>query len=92
MKDQMEGIQFLEKLGYADMSRIGVHGWSYGGFMTTSLMVNYPGTFKVGVAGGPVIDWKYYEVMYGERYMDTPAENPDGYIITSPLTKLKIKW
>jgi dipeptidyl-peptidase 4 len=89
MKDQIEGIRFLERLGYADMSRIGVHGWSYGGFMTTSLMVNYPEIFKVGVAGGPVIDWKYYEVMYGERYMDTPEENPEGYQVTAPLYRVK---
>jgi dipeptidyl-peptidase-4 len=56
-----------------------VHGWSFGGFMTTSLMVKAPDTFKVGVAGGPVMDWSMYEVMYTERYMDTPQENPEGY-------------
>ncbi|MBP5220923.1 MAG: prolyl oligopeptidase family serine peptidase, partial [Bacteroidaceae bacterium] len=65
----------------------GVHGWSFGGFMTTSLMTTYPDVFKVGVAGGPVIDWKYYEVMYGERYMDTPEANPEGYKNTSLLNK-----
>lgn len=89
MQDQLEGLKFLEKLGYVDMKRIGVHGWSYGGFMTTSLMVNYPDLFKVGVAGGPVIDWKYYEVMYGERYMDTPEENPEGYSKTALPAKTK---
>lgn len=89
MKDQVEGINFLKSLGYADMDRIGVHGWSYGGFMTTSLMVNYPKIFKVGVAGGPVIDWNYYEVMYGERYMDTPAQNPEGYLFTSLIPRAK---
>jgi dipeptidyl aminopeptidase/acylaminoacyl peptidase len=77
--DQMKGVDYLKSLPYVDTTRIGVHGWSYGGFMTTSLMVRHPEVFKVGVAGGPVIDWKYYEVMYGERYMDTPQENPDGY-------------
>jgi dipeptidyl-peptidase-4 len=87
MKDQMKGIDFLKALPYVDTDRIGVHGWSYGGFMTTSLMTSYPETFKVGVAGGPVIDWKYYEVMYGERYMDTPIENPDGFKQTSLLDK-----
>jgi len=56
-----------------------IHGWSFGGFMTTSLMLRQPGVFKVGVAGGPVIDWELYEVMYTERYMDTPLENPQGY-------------
>lgn len=79
MADQMQGIELLKSLGYVDSTRIGVHGWSYGGFMTTSLMLKRPDVFKVGVAGGPVIDWKYYEVMYGERYMDTPQDNPRGY-------------
>ena len=69
----------MKSLGYVDTNRIGVHGWSFGGFMTTNLMLTYNDTFKVGVAGGPVIDWKLYEVMYGERYMDTPQENPEGY-------------
>ena len=78
-KDQMKGIEYLKSLPYVDSSRIGVHGWSFGGHMTTALMLRYPDIFKVGVAGGPVIDWKYYEVMYGERYMDTPQDNPEGY-------------
>lgn len=79
MKDQMKGVELLKSLGYVDGERIGVHGWSFGGFMTTNLMLTYNDTFKVGVAGGPVIDWKMYEVMYGERYMDTPQDNPEGY-------------
>lgn len=79
MKDQIKGVEFLKSLPYVDADRIGVHGWSYGGFMTTNLMLTYPDVFKCGVAGGPVIDWKYYEVMYGERYMDTPKTNPEGY-------------
>ena len=78
-KDQMKGIELLKSLPYVDGERIGVHGWSFGGHMTTGLMLRYPETFKVGVAGGPVIDWSYYEVMYGERYMDTPESNPEGY-------------
>lgn len=78
-KDQVKGVEFLQSLPYVDANRIGVHGWSFGGHMTTALMLRYPDTFKVGVAGGPVIDWGYYEVMYGERYMDTPQTNPDGY-------------
>ena len=89
MKDQMKGVDFLKSLDYVDAGRIGVHGWSFGGFMTTSLMTTYPDTFKAGVAGGPVIDWKFYEVMYGERYMDTPQTNPDGYASTSLLGKAK---
>ena len=79
MKDQMKGVELLKSLNYVDQNRIGVHGWSFGGFMTTNLMLTYNDTFKVGVAGGPVIDWKMYEVMYGERYMDTPQANPEGY-------------
>lgn len=79
MKDQVKGAEFLKSLSYVDGERIGVHGWSFGGFMTTNLMLTYPDIFKVGVAGGPVIDWKFYEVMYGERYMDTPETNPEGY-------------
>lgn len=79
MKDQVQGAKFLQSLPYVDADKIGVHGWSFGGFMTTNLMLTYPDIFKVGVAGGPVIDWQYYEVMYGERYMDTPQANPEGY-------------
>ena len=79
MKDQMEGVKLLKSLTYVDQDRLGVHGWSFGGFMTINLMLTYPEVFKVGVAGGPVIDWKYYEIMYGERYMDTPQSNPEGY-------------
>ena len=89
MKDQMKGVEFLRTLPYVDTTRLGVHGWSFGGFMTISLMTNYPNVFKVGVAGGPVIDWKWYEVMYGERYMDTPQSNPEGYAKTSLLPKAK---
>ena len=89
MEDQMAGIEWLKSHPWVDSSRIGVHGWSYGGFMTISLMTTYPETFKVGVAGGPVIDWKWYEVMYGERYMDNPATNPEGYAKTSLINKAK---
>ena len=87
MQDQMKGVAFLRTLPYVDMSRLGVHGWSFGGFMTISLMLNYPDVFKTGVAGGPVIDWQWYEVMYGERYMDTPEQNPEGYAKTSLINK-----
>ena len=89
MQDQMMGVEYLKKQPYVDMDRLGVHGWSFGGFMTISLMLNYPDVFKVGVAGGPVIDWKWYEVMYGERYMGTPEENPEGYAKTSLIAKAK---
>ncbi|GHE23119.1 S9 family peptidase [Sphingobacterium griseoflavum] len=87
MADQMKGIEFLKSQPFVDQTRIGLFGWSFGGFMTTSLMVHHPGIFHTAVAGGPVIDWKFYEVMYGERYMDTPQENPDGYKNVSLLDK-----
>ena len=83
MRDQLVGIEWLKTLPYVDANRIGSDGWSYGGFMSTSLKINHPEVFKVSVAGGPVLDWKYYEIMYGERYMDTPQENPEGYELTS---------
>ena len=89
MQDQMKGVEYLKSLPYVDADRMGVHGWSFGGFMTISLMTNYPDVFKVGVAGGPVIDWHWYEVMYGERYMDTPQTNPEGYKKTSLLYQAK---
>ena len=87
MKDQMAGIDRLRSLPFIDAERIGVHGWSYGGFMTISLMTTYPEVFKAGVAGGPVIDWKWYEVMYGERYMDNPDTNPEGFEAVSLIGK-----
>ena len=89
MQDQLKGVEYLKSLPYVDADRLGVHGWSFGGFMTISLMTNYPDVFKVGVAGGPVIDWKWYEVMYGERYMDTPEANPEGYTKSSLIDKAK---
>lgn len=82
-KDQMKGVEFLKSLPYIDTERIGVHGWSFGGHMTTALMLRHNDIFKVGVAGGPVMDWSLYEVMYGERYMDTPQTNPEGYEATN---------
>ena len=89
MEDQIVGVRRLMEQPWVDSSRIGVHGWSYGGFMTISLLTNYPDVFKVGVAGGPVIDWKWYEIMYGERYMDTEATNPEGFKATSLINKAK---
>ncbi len=89
VEDQMCGVKYLKSLPWVDSSRIGINGWSYGGFMTISMMVRNPGVFKVGVCGGPVIDWKYYEVMYGERYMDTPESNPEGYKNASLIKDVK---
>lgn len=87
VEDQLAGIKALCEESWVDKDRIGVHGWSYGGFMTLSLKTSCPELFKVAVAGGPVIDWKWYEVMYGERYMDTPESNPEGYESSSLLGK-----
>jgi dipeptidyl-peptidase-4 len=89
IKDQMRGVEYLKSLPYVDETRIGVYGWSFGGFMTTTLTTTHPDVFKAAVAGGPVTDWKWYEVMYGERYMDTPQENPEGYALTSLTDKAK---
>ncbi|WP_205529354.1 S9 family peptidase [Taibaiella koreensis] len=89
MDDQLKGVEYLKSLPFVDAERMGVHGWSFGGFMTTSLMLRHPGVFKCAVAGGPVIDWSMYEIMYTERYMDTPQENPKGYEDNNLLTKTK---
>jgi dipeptidyl-peptidase-4 len=89
MADQLEGVKFLQSLPYVDKDRMGVEGWSFGGFMTITMKLTHPEIFKVGCAGGPVIDWKWYEVMYGERYMDMPQENPEGYANNSLLNKAK---
>jgi dipeptidyl-peptidase-4 len=86
MEDLMSGIDYLYNRSYVDKNRMGLFGWSYGGFMTVDFMLSHPGIFKAAVAGGPVTDWRYYEIMYGERYMDTPQENPEGYASTD-LTK-----
>lgn len=87
MEDQIAGVDYLKSLKYVDGNRIAVHGWSFGGFMTTNLLLTHPGVFTCGVAGGPVTDWKYYEIMYGERYMDSPEQNPEGYKSTSLIEK-----
>ena len=88
-EDQMQGVAYLKSLPYVDQNRIGVHGWSFGGYMTITMMTHHPEVFKVGVAGGPVIDWKWYEVMYGERYMDSPQQNPEGYEKCSLINQAK---
>ena len=88
MADQMAGIRYLKTLSFVNPDRIGVNGWSYGGFMTINLMLRNPGVFRTACAGGPVIDWKWYEVMYGERYMDTPMKNPEGYRKSSLLSHI----
>ena len=89
IEDQMKGDEYLQSLHSVDANRLAIHGWSFGGFMTTSIMLRKPDVFKVGVAGGPVTNWKYYEVMYGERYMDTPAENQKGFDESNTLNYVK---
>jgi dipeptidyl-peptidase-4 len=79
IRDQLIGVNYLKNLKFVDATRMGLMGWSFGGFMTSSIMTRYPDLFKAAVAGGPVIDWSYYEIMYTERYMDTPQSNPKGY-------------
>lgn len=94
MQDLLSGVDFLKSQPYVDASDMGLFGWSYGGFLTTDFMLAHPGVFKAAVAGGPVMDWSMYEIMYGERYMDTPQENPEGYAATnliSGVEKLKGK-
>ncbi|MEC5394648.1 S9 family peptidase [Bergeyella sp. RCAD1439] len=87
MDDQLKGVAYLKSLPFVDSERMGVHGWSFGGFMTTSLMLRHPDVFKVGVAGGPVMDWGMYEIMYTERYMGAPQNNPEGYKTANLLDK-----
>lgn len=89
MEDQMKGVSYLQSLSFVDSKRMGIHGWSFGGFMTTSFMLRKPDVFKVGVAGGPVMDWEMYEIMYTERYMNTPEQNPKGYEDANLLSKAK---
>lgn len=94
VNDQLLGVEYLNSLPHVDTERMAIHGWSFGGFMTTSLMTKAAGTFKVGVAGGPVMDWGLYEVMYTERYMSTPQLNPEGFkksLLLDKTTLLKDK-
>ena len=90
MIDQIKGYDYLIKKDFIDSSRIAVHGWSYGGFMTTNLLLNYPSLFTCGVAGGPVTNWNYYEIMYTERYMDHPDNNKLGYEKTNLINKVNL--
>ena len=85
----MKGVDFLKTLPFVDAERMGIHGWSYGGFMTTSFMLRKPDVFKVGVAGGPVLDWTQYEIMYTERYMESPQDNPEGFKNTNLINRVK---
>lgn len=84
--DQVAGVRHMAKLPYVDGSRVGIYGWSYGGYMTLMGMLRAPDVFKVGVSGAPVTDWDGYDTGYTERYMGTPQSNPEGYHDSSALT------
>ena len=90
MLDQIVGYNYLIDQQFIDKSRIAVHGWSYGGFMTTNLLLNYADCFTCGVAGGPVTNWSYYEIMYTERYMDHPNDNKQGYQKTNLINQVNL--
>ncbi|HSP68918.1 MAG TPA: prolyl oligopeptidase family serine peptidase, partial [Bryobacteraceae bacterium] len=83
LADQVAGVEYLASLGFVDRTRIGIRGWSYGGFMTLNALLNAPGVFKAGIAGAPVTDWRNYDTIYTERYMSLPKENPEGYAMTA---------
>jgi dipeptidyl-peptidase-4 len=86
LEDQKTGIEYLKKQGFVDPARIGITGWSYGGYMTTYSMVNAPEVFKAGCAGAPVTSWRNYDSIYTERYMGLPSVNKDNYDSSSPQT------
>ena len=85
LSDQRDGVQYLKALSYVDSNRIGVWGWSYGGYMTLHAMFEAGGDFKAGFAGGPVTDWRYYDTIYTERYLGLPQKNEKGYQDSSPV-------
>jgi dipeptidyl-peptidase-4 len=89
LADQLAGVRYLKTLPYVDPARIGIWGWSYGGYMTLYALTNAPDVWKCGVAGAPVTHWKFYDTIYTERYMRTPKENPQGYEASAPLSKAK---
>ena len=86
VEDQVAGVRWLRSLGIADTTRVGVTGWSYGGYMTLMSLLKAPDVFKAGVAGAPVTDWDGYDTAYTEKYMSTPAANPEGYRDASALS------
>ena len=85
--DQLAGVEYLKSLPYVDPSRLGIYGWSYGGYLTLYALTRAPQVFKAAVAGAPVTDWRFYDTIYTERYMGTPEGNPKGYETSSPLAR-----
>jgi dipeptidyl-peptidase-4 len=86
VKDQVDGVRWLGTLGIADTSRVGIYGWSYGGYMTLMALLTAPDVFKAGIAGAPVSFFEGYDTAYTEKYMGTPQDNPEGYRLGSPLS------
>jgi dipeptidyl-peptidase 4 len=89
LEDQLAGVNYLKSLPYVDGSRIGIWGWSYGGYMTLYALTHAPGVFKAGVSVAPVSDWHLYDTIYTERYMGLPQENPEGYRDSSPVNQAR---
>jgi dipeptidyl-peptidase-4 len=89
VRDQARGVEYLKTLPFVDPERIGIYGWSYGGYMTLMAMMQAPDAFKVGVAGAPVTDWRLYDTHYTERYMSTPSANPEGYDLSNVVTHVE---
>ncbi len=87
LEDQLKGLSYLASLPFVDMSRVGIYGHSYGGYLAALAMLEAPDRFRVGVAGSPVTDWKYYDTGYTERYMGTPENNAAGYLASSLLPR-----
>ncbi len=87
LKDQLEGLRYLEATGFVDIERVGMNGWSYGGYMTLYCLTHAPDRFRAGIAGAPVTDWRNYDTIYTERYMGLPDENREGYRTSSPIHK-----
>ena len=86
LADQLDGVKWLLKQGYADESRVAITGWSYGGYMTLYSLLNAPGVFRAGISGAPVADWHNYDTIYTERYLGLPADNEAGYESSSAVT------
>jgi len=94
LADQLEGVRYLIAQGFVDPARVGIYGWSYGGFLTLYALLNSPDVFRAGIAGAPVTNWRNYDTIYTERYLGLPSENAEGYRASSPVeyaSKLKAK-
>lgn len=86
LEDHLDAAQYLASLPYIDDNRIGIWGWSYGGYMSSLALTKGAGVFKLGIAVSPVTNWRFYDTIYTERYLQTPQLNPDGYDLNSPST------